>query len=97
MRAFKKMNVKFNSKGIGEIPATHPIVYRLKTRMGTINYIGVAQKGRARARLREHLNNPRMTGFKVEIGQFHSIKDAKASEKNLIHRHKPKLNIQHNR
>jgi len=85
---------RFNKSSIAEVPADKPILYNLKTATGNSNYVGVAKKGRVRQRLGEHLPGglapiPAKT---MEIKQFSSISDARATEKRAIKRKQPKYN-----
>ncbi len=88
---------KFNKSNILKLPANKPILYDLETATGNSNYIGVAKRGRARQRLREHLPGgqdpiPAMT---VKIKQYSSISAAKTAEKRAIKSKQPKYNKKH--
>jgi hypothetical protein len=89
-----KKTVPFNQKGIEELPDNKPVVYKILTDGGTNNYTGVAQRGRVRDRLGEHLAGGRdhVPGARVEIEQMSSIKDAEAKEGRIIARTKPHYN-----
>jgi len=84
--------VKYDKKGIEQLPNDKPVLYRIKTESGKLNYVGVAQKGRVRERLSEHLGQ--IQGAKVQIEQFSSIKDAQKKEINVIRRTQAKYNKQ---
>lgn len=86
----KKTN--FNKAGIEKLPNNKPVLYRIKTESGNLNYTGIAKRGRVKERLAEHLGN--IPGAKVEVEQFSSISDARRKEKNVIKRNQPKYNIQ---
>ena len=91
------MERNFNKTNICDVPANRPILYQLDTAGGNPNYIGVAKRGRARKRLRDHLPSgaspiPAKT---VKIRQFSSITDAKAAEKRAIKSKQPRYNIRH--
>ena len=83
---------KFNKSGIDKIPSDKPVMYRIQTGSGKDNYVGIAKRGRAQERLNEHLGN--IPGAKLVVEQFSSISDARAKEKNVIGRNKPKYNDQ---
>ena len=85
--------VPFNACGAEALPNDKPVVYRIKTNGNRITYVGVAQRGRVRERIREHLSKRRVSGVKVQIEQKPSIREARATEKRVIARSKP----QHNR
>lgn len=85
--------VPFNARGADALPNDKPVVYRIKTNGNRTTYVGVAQRGRVRERIREHLSKGRISGVKVQIEQKPSIRDARATEKRVIARSKP----QHNR
>lgn len=85
-----KKTVNYNDSGIDQIPNTKPVLYKIKTASGKTNYTGIAKKGRARERIREHIGE--IPSTKVEIEQFSSIDDAKKKEANVIKRSKPKYN-----
>jgi len=82
--------VKFNSGGIVQLPNNKPVLYRIETRRGTPNYVGIAKRGRIRERLEEHLGN--IPGETVRIEQFSKIEEARKKETNVIRRKNPKYN-----
>ena len=84
--------VKYNKSGIENLPNDKPVLYRIKTEGGNDNYIGIAQRGRVRERIAEHLGE--IPGSNVIIEQFSSISDARAKESNVIKRVQPKYNKQ---
>ena len=83
---------KFNKSSIDKLLNDKPVMYRIKTPAGNENYVGIAERGRVRERLNEHLGN--IPGSTVEIEQFSSIADARKKEKNVIKRNQPKYNKQ---
>ncbi len=83
---------KFNKSSIDKLSNDKPVMYRIKTPAGNENYVGIAERGRVRERLNEHLGN--IPGSTVEIEQFSSIADARKKEKNVIKRNQPKYNKQ---
>jgi len=80
--------VKYNKQGIDQLPNDQPVLYRIKTESGEMNYVGVAQKGWVRERISGHLD--KIPGAKVQIEQFGNIKDAMKKEINVIRRAKAK-------
>ena len=84
--------VPFNAGGVAMLPNDKPVVYRIKTDGNRTNYVGIAQRGRVRERIQEHIRNPRITGAKVQIEQKPSIHDARSTEKRVIARSEPPLN-----
>jgi len=84
--------VKYSKKGIDQLPNDKPVLYRIKTEAGKMNYVGVAQRGRVRERLSEHLGQ--IPGAKVHVEQFSSIADAQKKEVNVIKRTQAKYNKQ---
>ena len=84
--------VKYNKQGIEKLPNDKPVLYRIKTESGKMNYVGIAQKGRVQERLTEHLGL--IPGAKVQIEQFSSISDAQKKEINVIRRTQAKYNKQ---
>ncbi len=84
--------VDYNKKGIDNLPNDKPVLYRIETEAGTLNYVGIAQKGEVQNRIEDHLD--KIPGAVVRIEQFHSIDDARAKEENVIERSKPKYNKQ---
>ena len=82
--------IKYNKSDIEKLPNDKPVLYRIKTKAGNINYVGIAQRGRVRDRLKEHLGE--IPGATVSIEQFGSIADARKKEKNVIKRNNPKFN-----
>ena len=82
----------FNKSGIKKLPNDKPVLYRIQTEGGKLNYAGIAKKGRVQDRLNEHIG--RIPGASVSIEQFSSISDARSKEKNVIKRNRPKYNDQ---
>jgi len=83
---------KYNKSSIEQLPNDKPALYRIETEGGTLNYTGVAKKGRVTERIKEHLGE--IPGATVSIEQFSSIDDARNKEANVIKRNKPKYNKQ---
>jgi len=84
--------VMYNKGGIGKLPNDKPVLYRIETESGNLNYVGVAKRGRVQARISEHLG--KIPGSTVRIEQFRSIGDAQEKEANVIKRNQPKYNEQ---
>ncbi len=91
-----RKTVPFNSSGIDKLPDDKPVVYKILTDSDKNNYTGVAQRGRVRDRLGEHLGDGKdyVPGTKVVIEQQSSISEAREKEKRIISRSKPKYNEQ---
>lgn len=89
-----KKTVRFNKSGIGKLPDNKPVIYRVQTKAGKTNYVGVAKKGRVQGRISEHLEDGKIPGAKVQIEQMPSIGAAEAKEENIISRTGPKYNKQ---
>ncbi len=85
-----KKKVNYNNTAINSLPNDKSVLYRIKTKTGNDNYIGIASKGNVRNRISEHLGE--IPGSNLIIEQFQSIKDARKKETNLIKRNKPKYN-----
>ena len=84
--------VKYNPKGIGNLPEGKPVLYRIENESGNLNYAGVAKRGRVQERISEHLGE--IPGSKVRIEEFSSIREAEKKEANVIKRNQPKYNKQ---
>jgi hypothetical protein len=84
--------VKYNQHGINQLPDDKPVLYRIETEAGKPNYIGIAQRGRVRERLAEHLGE--IPGATVRIEQFNDIRDAQKKEINVIRRAQAKYDRQ---
>ena len=82
--------VKYNKSGIVNLPDDKPVLYRIETESGKINYAGIAKRGRVKDRISGHLGE--IPGATVKIEQFRSIKDAAAKEAGVIKRSQPKYN-----
>ncbi len=80
----------YNKTAVQKLADDKPVVYRIQTKGGKDNYVGVAKRGRVGERIAEHLDT--IPGAKVKIEQHSSIQDAKASEARIIKRHQPKYN-----
>ncbi len=87
-----KKKTKFNEGSICQLPNNKPVLYRIETEAGNLNYAGIAERGRVKERIKEHLGQ--VPGAQVTIEQFSSIDEARAKEKNVIKRNKPKYNKQ---
>jgi len=87
-----KKKVKYNKQAIGQLPDDRPVLYRIETEAGNPIYIGVAQRGRVRERLSEHLG--KIPGATVRIEQFDDIREAMKKEINVIRRAKAKYQRQ---
>ena len=89
-----KKTVPFNKKGIEKLPDDKPVVYKILTEGGNINYAGVAKRGRVQDRLEEHLpgGKDHVPGSKVAIEQVGNIDEAQAKEGRIISRSKPRHN-----
>ena len=84
--------VKFNKASIEKLPNDKPVLYRIETEGGNLNYTGIAKRGRVQERIEEHIGE--IPGATVKIEQFSSIKAARTKEKNVIKRNQPKYNKQ---
>lgn len=84
--------VKYNPKGIEKLPDDKPVLYKIETEGGKLNYAGIAKRGRVQERITEHLSE--IPGATVQIEQFSSSTDAKKKESNIIKRNQPKYNQQ---
>lgn len=82
--------VRYNNKGISELPKNKPILYKIQTEAGNLNYVGVAQRGRAQERIREHIGE--IPGASVLVEQFDSIVKARKEEAKVIKQEQPKYN-----
>ncbi|MBU1318828.1 MAG: GIY-YIG nuclease family protein [candidate division Zixibacteria bacterium] len=87
-----KKKATYNKTGIESLPDDKPVLYRIETEAGKLNYAGVAQRGRVQDRLSEHLGN--IPGATVQIEQFNSTEDAREKEARVIKKNQPKYNDQ---
>ena len=89
-----RKTVKNTKSGLNKLPNDKPVVYRYMTEGGKTTYVGSAQKGRVTQRLTEHLQGHKdyVPGATVQIEQFSTIKDARATEARTIARSQPKHN-----
>ncbi len=84
--------VKFNKSSINNLPINKPVLYRMETDGGNLNYAGIAKRGQAQERISDHLGE--IPGATIKIEQFNSIADARKKEANVIKRNQPKYNKQ---
>lgn len=84
--------VRFNKSGASKLPNDKPVVY--KTESDKTNYVGIAQRGRVRERIQEHLDKGKIPGAKVQIELVSSIQEAQKKEQGIISRTLPKYNKQ---
>ena len=89
-----RKTVRFNKGGLEKLPEDKPVVYKIVTKGGANNYIGVAKRGRVQDRLSEHLPGgpDAIPGAKVVIEQMDKVADARQKEVNMIKRAQPKYN-----
>jgi excinuclease UvrABC nuclease subunit len=87
-----KRKVNYNKSGISNLPEDKPVLYRIKTDSGNVNYAGIAKRGRVQDRVEEHLAD--IPGATVEIEQFNRVADARQKEANVIKKSQPKYNKQ---
>jgi excinuclease UvrABC nuclease subunit len=87
------MKKKFNAESVSKIPNNKPVVYKIKTSGGKVNYIGIAKRGQANERPADHIGN--IPGTILEVMQYDSIAEARAAEERAIKREGPKYNKQH--
>jgi len=84
--------VPFNKTGIEKLPDDKPVVYKIETEGGRVNYAGIAGRGRVQERIAEHLNEGRISGSRVCVEQMASYDEARARERRIISRMQPKFN-----
>ena len=89
-----KKTVNNNKTSISKFPNDKPVMYKIKTKGGNVNYVGVAKKGRVQERIKEHLQGQEdyVPGAKVQIEQCGSIAEARKMETAAIKREHPKHN-----
>ena len=87
-----KKTVNFNSKDINNLPKDKPVLYKILTKNGNVNYTGIAQRGQSQNRASAHLG--KIPGAKIQIEQSSSIDEARKKESNVIKRTQPKYNKQ---
>jgi len=83
---------KYNKSNIDNLPNNKPVLYRIETEGGNLNYTGIAKRGRVQDRIKEHLGE--IPGATVKIEQFNSVQEARKKEANVIKRNQPKYNEQ---
>lgn len=84
--------VRYGKSNIEQLPNSKPVLYRIETESGRLNYVGAAKRGRVRERIAEHLGE--IPGEIVRIEQFSRIQEAHAKETRVIRRSRPKYNKQ---
>ena len=91
-----KKTVRNNITSISKLPNDKPVMYKIKTQSGNVNYVGVAKKGRVQERIEEHLQGQGnyVPGAKVQIEQCGNIAEARKMEAAAIKRIQPKHNEQ---
>ena len=67
--------VKYNKTDLSQLPKNKPVLYRIETDGGNLNYVGTAKRGRVQERLAEHIGE--IPGAKVSIEHFDSIDKAR--------------------
>ena len=91
-----RKTVNNNKTSISKLPNDKPVMYKIKTKGGNVNYLGVAKKGRVQERIEEHLPGGKdyVPGAKIQIEQVSSIAEARKMEAAAIKRIQPKHNEQ---
>ena len=89
-----RKTVRFNKGGLEKLPEDKPVVYKIVTKGGANNYIGVAKRRRVQDSLSEHLPGgpDAIPGAKVVIEQMDTVADARQKVANMIKRAQPKYN-----
>ena len=82
--------IKFNKTMIADLPNDKSVLYRIETKTGGLNYVGVVARGSVHERLEGHLGE--IPGATVKIEQFDRIGDARKKQANVIKRSEPKYN-----
>jgi len=86
--------IKFTPEGVKSLPVNKPVVYKIQTKTGITNYVGITKRGRVQERLLEHLAEGKIPGDKVLVEQMSSVQDARNKEQNIISRSQPEYNTQ---
>ena len=82
--------VKYNKTDLNQLPKNKPVLYKIETDGGNLNYVGTAKRGRVQERLAEHIGE--IPGATVRIEQFDSIDKAREKETRIIKLSQPKYN-----
>ena len=82
--------VSYNKTKIADLPDDKSVLFRIETKTGGLNYVGVVARGKVQLHLTELLGE--IPGATVKIEQFDSIKDARKKQANIIKRSQPKYN-----
>jgi len=82
--------VTYSKTQIAELPNDQSVLYRIVTKSGTLNYIGVAARRKVVDTITGHLGQ--IPGAKVKIEQFAAIGDARKKQANVLKRGKTKYN-----
>lgn len=85
-----KRTVKYNRKGIDQLPNNMPVRYDILNSRGNPNYIGSAKKGRVKKEIASKIG--KIPGTTVKINPHHLIRKARREEANAIKRNKPPYN-----
>lgn len=88
---------KFNKSNVNAIPEDRPVVYEVLNSKNENIYTGIAKRNRPADRLLEHLPGaadpiPGAKAFRIK--QMPSVEKAKAEERKIIKKEKPKHNDQ---
>ena len=82
--------VKYSKAQIADLPNDQSVLYRIVTKSGTVNYIGVAARRKVVDTITAHIGQ--IPGAKVKVEQFASIADARKKQANVLKRGKTKYN-----
>lgn len=88
-----KKTVNFSRSGASKLPTDKPVVYRVKTAGGKINYVGVAKRGGVEDQIKKLLDAGKIPGVKVQIERCATIGEARRKEREILSHSKPKYNL----
>lgn len=82
--------VRYSKTQIADLPEDLSVLYRIVTKSGTLNYIGVAARRKVVETITAHLGT--VPGAKVKVEQFAAIADARKKQANVLKRGDTKYN-----
>ena len=82
--------VKYTKTSIPDLPNDTAVLYRITTKTGGLNYVGVAARHKVQATILGHVGE--IPGAKVKIEQCATVADARKKQANVLKRTPAKYN-----
>jgi len=82
--------VKYNKTSIPDLPEDLAVLYRITTKTGGLNYVGVAARRKVQDTILGNIGE--IPGAKVKVEQCATVADARKKQKNILKRSPSRYN-----